>query len=55
MHQRLLEQGCKELMEPISAKVTPFDLDVDLSYVADPGDGKIEMIEWTRDLAAAAR
>src|SRR3984885_1007626 len=46
VHQRLLEQGCKELMEPISAKVTPFDLDVDLSYVADPGDGKIEIIEW---------
>jgi catechol 2,3-dioxygenase-like lactoylglutathione lyase family enzyme len=46
VHQRLLEQGCKELMEPISAKVTPFDIDVDLSYVADPGDGKIEILEW---------
>ena len=25
VHQRLLEQGCKELMEPISATVPPFD------------------------------
>jgi catechol 2,3-dioxygenase-like lactoylglutathione lyase family enzyme len=47
VHRQLLEDGCKELMEPISAKVTPFDIDVDLSYVADPGDGKIEILEWT--------
>jgi catechol 2,3-dioxygenase-like lactoylglutathione lyase family enzyme len=47
VHRQLLADGCKELMEPVSAKVTPFDIGVDLSYVADPGDGKIEILEWT--------
>jgi catechol 2,3-dioxygenase-like lactoylglutathione lyase family enzyme len=47
VHGQLLDQGCQELMEPVSAKVPPFDLGVELSYVADPGDGKIEILEWT--------
>jgi hypothetical protein len=36
MHRRLLDVGCEELMERISIKVTPFDVGVDLYYVADP-------------------
>lgn len=47
VHKQLLDAGCRELMEPVSARVTPFDVGVDLSYVADPGDGKIEILEWT--------
>ena len=47
VHARLLAGGARELMEPVGAKVTPFDIGVDLSYVADPGDGKIEILEWT--------
>jgi catechol 2,3-dioxygenase-like lactoylglutathione lyase family enzyme len=47
VHAALLSEGAKELMEPVSATVPPFDIGVDLSYVADPGDGKIEILEWT--------
>ena len=47
VHATLLSEGAKELMEPVSATVPPFDIGVDLSYVADPGDGKIEILEWT--------
>ncbi len=39
--------GCTQLMEPVTAEVTPYGLSVDLSYVADPGGGKIEILEWT--------
>jgi catechol 2,3-dioxygenase-like lactoylglutathione lyase family enzyme len=47
VHRRLIEaHGCVELMKPVVAKVTPFDLDVDLSYVADPEGGKVEILEW---------
>ncbi len=48
VHKELVEtHGCTELMEPVSASVTPFDVSVDLSYVESPGGGKIEIIEWT--------
>ena len=48
VHKELVEaHGCTELMGPVSASVTPFDVSVDLSYVADPGGGKIEILEWT--------
>jgi catechol 2,3-dioxygenase-like lactoylglutathione lyase family enzyme len=46
VHKQLLAMGCTELMEPNTQQVPPFDIDVDLSYVADPGDGKIEVLEW---------
>lgn len=47
VHAALLSEGAKELMEPVSVTVPPFDIGVGLSYVADPGDGKIEILEWT--------
>ena len=47
VHKQLLASGCTELMEANSVKVPPFDIGVDLSYVADPGDGKVEVLEWT--------
>jgi catechol 2,3-dioxygenase-like lactoylglutathione lyase family enzyme len=48
VHKELVEtHRCTELMEPVSASVTPFDVSVDLSYVESPGGGKIEIIEWT--------
>ncbi|MHB1986442.1 MAG: VOC family protein [Acidimicrobiales bacterium] len=48
MHKELVDRfGCSSLMEPVSAVVTPFDVAVDLAYVADPGGGKIEVLEWT--------
>jgi catechol 2,3-dioxygenase-like lactoylglutathione lyase family enzyme len=46
VHKQLLAAGCTELMEATRQQVPPFDIDVDLSYVADPGDGKIEVLEW---------
>ena len=47
VHEQLVHaRGCTELMAPVSAKVTPFDVDVDLSYVADPEGGKVEILEW---------
>ena len=47
VHEQLVHaRGCAELMAPVSAKVTPFDVDVDLSYVADPEGGKVEILEW---------
>lgn len=48
VHKELVEMwGCTQLMEPVSAQLTPYELAVDLSYVADPGGGKIEILEWT--------
>lgn len=48
VHKELVEvRGCESLMEPVSAIVTPFDVSVDLAYVADPGGGKLEILEWT--------
>ncbi len=40
------ERSCKSLMEPVEADLTPDDVPVSLSYVADPDEGKIELIEW---------
>lgn len=47
VHEQLVRAGCTELMEPVSARVTPFDVAVDLSYVADSEGGKVEILEWT--------
>jgi catechol 2,3-dioxygenase-like lactoylglutathione lyase family enzyme len=48
VHKRLVEElGCEELMGPVSAELSPFGVGVDLSYVADPGKGKVEVLEWT--------
>ncbi len=59
VHKELVESlGCVELMEPQSIVCTPFEVSCDLSYVADPGGGKIEVLEWTglwRSLPGEAR
>lgn len=48
VHRRLVdEQGCPSLMEPLSAVLEPNGVSCDLSYVADPWEGKVELIEWT--------
>jgi catechol 2,3-dioxygenase-like lactoylglutathione lyase family enzyme len=47
VHERLLGDGCQQLIEPVGATLTPFGITADLSYIADPGDGKIEILEWT--------
>ncbi len=47
VHEELVASGCRELMEPVSAVLAPFDVAVDLSYVADLEGGKVELIEWT--------
>jgi catechol 2,3-dioxygenase-like lactoylglutathione lyase family enzyme len=48
VHKELVDTlGCTSLMEPNSIVCTPFDVSCDLSYVADPGGGKIEILEWT--------
>jgi len=48
VHAHLVKElSCVSLMEPINALVSPYDLGVELSYVADPGGGKIELLEWT--------
>lgn len=46
-YERLVgELGVRSLMEPVGAVLTPHDTDVRLSYIADPDDGKIELLEW---------
>lgn len=48
VHERLVsEVGAESLMEPLTGAVMPYDVSLDISYVADPWGGKIEMIEWT--------
>lgn len=48
VHRRLVEElGCESLMEPLSAVLDPHEVSCDLAYVADPGGGKVELIEWT--------
>ena len=48
VHKELVETlACTSLMEPVSASVMPFDIGVELSYVADSEGGKVEIIEWT--------
>ena len=58
VHASLVAAGCEELMAPISAAVVPNDVDLDISYVADPWGTKLELIEWTglwRSLPGPAR
>jgi catechol 2,3-dioxygenase-like lactoylglutathione lyase family enzyme len=58
VHAGLVAAGCEELMPPISAAVVPNDVDLDISYVADPWGTKLELIEWTglwRSLPGPAR
>ncbi len=47
VHARLVEAGGTSLMEPLTGSVMPYDVSLDIAYVADPWGGKIEMIEWT--------
>jgi catechol 2,3-dioxygenase-like lactoylglutathione lyase family enzyme len=48
VYDRLVrEVGATPLMAPLSGAVTPYDVSLDIAYVADPWGGKIEMIEWT--------
>jgi len=48
VHKQLVDGlGCTSLMEPVSATVMPFEIGVELSYVADSDGGKVELIEWT--------
>lgn len=48
VHEELVQRfGCRSLMDPVSTTVTPFDVALDLAYVADPNGGKIELLEWT--------
>ena len=48
MFRRLVdEQGCESLMEPLAAPLPPHGTTAELSYVADPYGGKIELIEWS--------
>ncbi len=47
VHAALVAAGCEEQMPPISAAVVPHDVDLDISYVADPWGTKLELIEWT--------
>lgn len=41
------ERGHTPLMEPLVAPLPPYDTAADLSYVADPWGGKVELIEWS--------
>jgi hypothetical protein len=48
VHRRLVDElDCPPLMEPVSAVLEPNGVSCDLSYVADPWEGKVELIEWT--------
>lgn len=58
VHASLVAAGCEELMPPIGASVVPNDVDLDISYIADPWGTKLELIEWTglwRSLPGPAR
>jgi catechol 2,3-dioxygenase-like lactoylglutathione lyase family enzyme len=47
VHRQLVAAGAESLMEPLSAEVQPNDVSLDIAYVADPWQGKLELIEWT--------
>jgi catechol 2,3-dioxygenase-like lactoylglutathione lyase family enzyme len=47
VHEQLVAAGAESLMEPLSAAVQPNDVSLDIAYVADPWQGKLELIEWT--------
>ena len=47
LYRELVDQhGATALMEPNVTETTPYGEKCDLSYVADPAGGKIELIEW---------
>jgi catechol 2,3-dioxygenase-like lactoylglutathione lyase family enzyme len=46
LHARLLAAGETGLMEPHTSPLTPYGTICSLSYVADPDQTKIELIEW---------
>ena len=41
------ERGHTPLMEPLVVDLPPYDTTADLSYVADPWGGKVELLEWS--------
>ncbi len=47
VHRALVAAGAESLMEPLAADVQPHDVSLDIAYVADPWQGKLELIEWT--------
>jgi catechol 2,3-dioxygenase-like lactoylglutathione lyase family enzyme len=47
VHDALVAAGAQSLMEPLAAAVQPNDVSLDIAYVADPWQGKLELIEWT--------
>lgn len=47
VHRRLVREGAASLMEPLSGTTPPNDVGLDISYIADPWGGKIELIDWT--------
>lgn len=50
LYTQLVTNGEKSLMEPNISSLTPYGTTCSLSYVADPDQTKIELIEWV-DLA----
>jgi len=58
VHRQLVAAGAQSLMEPLDGSTPPNDVTLDIAYVADPWDGKLELIEWTglwRSLPGPAR
>ena len=58
VHRHLVAAGAESLMEPLTASTAPNDVSLDIAYVADPWQGKLELIEWTglwRSLPGAPR
>jgi len=47
VHRQLVAVGADSLMEPLDAAVDPHEVSLDIAYVADPWQGKLELIEWT--------
>lgn len=47
VHARLVAAGATSLMAPLAGSVMPYDVSLDIGYVADPWGGKLELIEWT--------
>jgi catechol 2,3-dioxygenase-like lactoylglutathione lyase family enzyme len=58
VHAQLVAAGAESLMAPLAADVPPNAVSLDIAYVADPWQGKLELIEWTglwRSLPGAPR
>ncbi len=47
VHRTLVAAGAENLMEPLAGSTPPNDVTLDIGYVADPWQGKLELIEWT--------